>query len=415
MNKTFNLLFFVKKSKIKANGTAPIYLRITIDGIPKEISSKRNIIPQKWDSKLQKMSGSSEEVKAINNYLKTLEHEVFEAHHQMMKDKTSTTSGSLKSKLVGTEHRPRMLIPIFQDHNDKMRTLVGNEYAPGTLERYKTSLRHTVAFLQWKYAVSDIEINKIDHSFITEYEFYLRSVRKCANNTAVKYIKNFHKVINICLANDWISKNPFSNYKSKLKEVIREYLSPEEIETMMNKKFVSNRLEIVRDIFVFSCFTGLAYIDVKQLTPNHISFGIDGDKWIFKNRQKTDTTSKIPLLPIALSIVNKYASHPICLNEDRLLPILSNQKMNAYLKEIADVCGINKELTFHIARHTFATTVTLSNGVPIETVSKMLGHTNLKTTQHYAKILDIKISNDMMLLKEKFKINTPAIETKSIS
>lgn len=415
MNKTFNLLFFVKKSKIKANGTAPIYLRITIDGIPKEISSKRNIIPQKWDSKLQKMSGSSEEVKAINNYLKTLEHEVFEAHHQMMKDKTSTTSGSLKSKLVGTEHRPRMLIPIFQDHNDKMRTLVGNEYAPGTLERYKTSLRHTVAFLQWKYAVSDIEINKIDHCFITEYEFYLRSVRKCANNTAVKYIKNFHKVINICLANDWISKNPFSNYKSKLKEVIREYLSPEEIETMMNKKFVSNRLEIVRDIFVFSCFTGLAYIDVKQLTPNNISFGIDGDKWIFKNRQKTDTTSKIPLLPIALSIVNKYASHPICLNKNLLLPILSNQKMNAYLKEIADVCGINKELTFHIARHTFATTVTLSNGVPIETVSKMLGHTNLKTTQHYAKILDIKISNDMMLLKEKFKINTPAIETKSIS
>ena len=415
MNKTFNLLFFVKKSKIKANGTAPIYLRITIDGIPKEISSKRNIIPQKWDNKLQKVSGSSEEVKAINNYLKTLEHEVFDVHHQMMKDKTSTTSGSLKSKLVGTEHRPRMLIPIFQDHNDKMRTLVGNEYAPGTLERYKTSLRHTIAFLQWKYAVSDIEINKIDHCFITEYEFYLRSVRKCANNTAVKYIKNFHKVINICLANDWISKNPFSNYKSKLKEVIREYLSPEEIETMMNKKFVSNRLEIVRDIFVFSCFTGLAYIDVKQLTPNNISFGIDGDKWIFKNRQKTDTTSKIPLLPIALSIVNKYASHPICLNKNLLLPILSNQKMNAYLKEIADVCGINKELTFHIARHTFATTVTLSNGVPIETVSKMLGHTNLKTTQHYAKILDIKISNDMMLLKEKFKVNTPVIETKSIS
>ena len=415
MNKTFNLLFFVKKSKIKANGTAPIYLRITIDGIPKEISSKRNIIPQKWDSKLQKVSGSSEEVKAINNYLKTLEHEVFEAHHQMMKDKTSTTSGSLKSKLVGTEERPRMLVPIFQDHNDKMKTLVGNEYAPGTLERYKTSLRHTVAFLQWKYAVSDIEINKIDHCFITEYEFYLRSVRKCANNTAVKYIKNFHKVINICLANDWILKNPFSNYKSKLKEVIREYLSPEEIEMMMNKKFVSNRLEIVRDIFVFSCFTGLAYIDVKQLSPNNISFGIDGDKWIFKNRQKTDTASKIPLLPIALSIVNKYASHPICLNKNLLLPILSNQKMNAYLKEIADVCGINKELTFHIARHTFATTVTLSNGVPIETVSKMLGHTNLKTTQHYAKILDIKISNDMMLLKEKFKINTPIIETKSIS
>ena len=178
---------------------------------------------------------------------------------------------------------------------------------------------------------------------------------------------------------------------------------------MINKEFVSERLELVRDIFIFSCFTGLAYVDVQQLNKNHISLGIDGDKWIFKNRQKTDTPSKIPLLPMAMEIVDKYKNHPTCVNENRLLPILSNQKMNAYLKEIADVCGINKELTFHIARHTFATTVTLSNGVPIETVSKMLGHTNLKTTQHYAKILDKKISNDMMILKEKFK-NTNQIK-----
>lgn len=170
----------------------------------------------------------------------------------------------------------------------------------------------------------------------------------------------------------------------------------------MNKKFVSERLELVRDIFIFSCFTGLAYIDVKQLTLDNISLGIDGDKWIFKNRQKTETASKIPLLPVAQEIINKYSEHPVCKNENRLLPILSNQKMNAYLKEIVDVCEINKDLTFHIARHTFATTVTLSNGVPLETVSKMLGHTNLKTTQHYAKILDKKISEDMMILKSKF-------------
>mgnify|MGYP002128670122 CR=1 FL=1 len=191
------------------------------------------------------------------------------------------------------------------------------------------------------------------------------------------------------------------NNKAKIKEVIRDFLSESEIENMMNKKFVSERLELVRDIFIFSCFTGLAYVDVKQLSRNHLSFGIDGDKWIFKNRQKTDTSSKIPLLPIALEIINKYENHPACANENRLLPILSNQKMNAYLKEIADVCGINKELTFHIARHTFATTITLSNGVPIETVSKMLGHTNLKTTQHYAKILDKKVSEDMKSLRTK--------------
>jgi site-specific recombinase XerD len=231
------------------------------------------------------------------------------------------------------------------------------------------------------------------------------SERKCANNTAVKYIKNFHKIINQCLANGWLSKNPFANYKAKIKEVVRDFLSEAEIEQMINKEFVSERLELVRDIFVFSCFTGLAYIDVKQLTLDNIALGIDGDKWIFKNRQKTDTASKIPLLPMAQEIINKYAEHPVCKNEKRLLPILTNQKMNAYLKEIADVCEIKKELTFHIARHTFATTVTLSNGVPLETVSKMLGHTSLKTTQHYAKILDKKISEDMMILKSKFKSN----------
>jgi site-specific recombinase XerD len=306
-----------------------------------------------------------------------------------------------KNKLLGIQERERMLIPIFQEHNRKIKELVGQEYAPGTLERYETSLKHTKEFLIWKYNISDINIEKIDHAFIMEYEFYLRSERKCANNTAVKYIKNFHKIINQCLANGWLNKDPFANYKAKIKEVIRDFLSESEIENMMNKKFVSERLELVRDIFIFSCFTGLAYVDVKQLSRNHLSFGIDGDKWIFKNRQKTDTSSKIPLLPIALEIINKYENHPACANENRLLPILSNQKMNAYLKEIADVCGINKELTFHIARHTFATTITLSNGVPIETVSKMLGHTNLKTTQHYAKILDKKVSEDMKSLRTK--------------
>ena len=270
------------------------------------------------------------------------------------------------------------------------------------MERYETSLKHTKNFLLWKYNISDISIEKIDYSFIMEYEFYLRSVRKCANNTAVKYIKNFHKIINICLANGWLTKDPFANYKSKVKEVIREYLTEREIQDLMEKELVSDRLELVRDIFIFSCFTGLAYIDVKQLSKDNIVLGIDGDKWINKNRQKTDTSSRIPILPTAQFIIDKYANHPVCVNEDKLLPIFSNQKMNAYLKEIATVCGINKELTFHIARHTFATTVTLSNGVPIETVSKMLGHTNLKTTQHYAKILDKKISEDMQVLKAKF-------------
>jgi site-specific recombinase XerD len=348
------------------------------------------------------MKGKTEEARSLNEYLDLMKSKIFDIQMELIHRNELLTIEVFKNKLLGIQERQRMLIPIFQEHNRKIKELVGQEYAPGTLERYETSLKHTKDFIFWKYNITDINIEKIDHSFITEYEFYLRSERKCANNTAVKYIKNFHKIINQCLANGWLNKDPFANYKAKVKEVVREFLSETEIEQMMNKEFVSERLELVRDIFVFSCFTGLAYIDVKQLTLDNISLGIDGDKWIFKNRQKTDTASKIPLLPTAKDIIDKYADYPVCKNEKRLLPILSNQKMNAYLKEIADVCGIKKDLTFHIARHTFATTITLSNGVPLETVSKMLGHTSLKTTQHYAKILDKKISEDMMILKSKF-------------
>tara|TARA_R110002050_G_scaffold201588_1_gene336762 strand:+ start:519 stop:1763 length:1245 start_codon:yes stop_codon:yes gene_type:complete len=401
MTKTFNLLFLIKKSKTKADGTAPIYLRITINGKPKEIASKRYIEPEKWDGKLQKVIGTSEEVKALNKYLKTLEQEVYDTHHEMMKDKVKVTSSVLKSKLKGEEENKRMLIPIFEDHNNRIKELVGKEYAAGTLERYKTSLKHTLGFLEWKYQITDIDILEINLAFITDYEFYLRSVRNCGNNTAVKYIKNFGKIIKICLANDWITKNPFANYKSKIREVERVYLTDEEIQAVLDKDFKTDRLSLVRDIFIFSCFTGLAYIDVKKLTKSHINIGIDGGKWIFTHRQKTESASKIPLLPVAEMIIEKYAEHPQCINKEKLLPILSNQKMNAYLKEIADVCKIEKELTFHIARHTFATTVTLSNGVPIESVSKMLGHKNLKTTQHYAKVLDKKVSHDMQILRNK--------------
>ena len=304
--------------------------------------------------------------------------------------------------LLGTNRTDRMLIPIFQDHNNKMKALLGKKYAHGTLQRFQVTLNHIENFLSWKYKVSDIRIDKIDHAMIMELEFYLRSVKNCANNTAVKYIRNFRKIINICLNNDWLDKDPFSKYDGKVYEIDKEFLTEEEIQKIYAKRFVNSRLEQVRDIFIFCCFTGLAYIDVQQLKKDHLGIGIDGQKWIFKNRQKTDVRSKIPLLPIAEELVQKYAEHPKCINEDRILPVLSNQKMNSYLKEIGDVCGIQKEITFHMARHSFATSITLTNGVPIESVSKMLGHKSLRTTQHYAKVLDKRVSDDMANLKQKF-------------
>lgn len=402
MNTSVSILFYIKRAKINNLGVCPIYTRVTVNTKRFEFSSNKYINPDKWSSEGSKVKGTSEEARTINSHLEYLKNQVLEAEKKLFKKDIRVTSENLKNELFGLSETKRMLVPIFQDHNNKIRELVGKEYAQGTLERYTTSLKHTIEFMQWKYKVSDIEITKIDHAFITDYEFWLRSVRNCANNTAVKYIKNFNKIIKLCLANDWLDKNPFANYKSKIKEVERVYLTENEIQSIIEKDFRTERLSLVRDIFLFSCFTGLAYIDVFNLTKSNIVIGIDGEKWISTNRQKTESASKIPILPVTQMIIDKYENHPQCVNGDKLLPILSNQKMNAYLKEVADLCKINKELTFHIARHTFATTVTLSNGIPIESVSKMLGHKNLRTTQHYAKVLDRKVSEDMKLLKEKF-------------
>jgi site-specific recombinase XerD len=407
MNKSFSLLFYLKRSKITAEGTVPVYLRITIDSERIEISSKRHVNPAKWNASGQKLNGSSEEVKKLNNHLKTLEHQAYEAHRVITERKLPLTPLTLKNLLIGEEEisTVNMLIPIFEQHNRRVEALVGKEYAKGTLDRYETSLKHTRDFLLWKYKISDIDIKRIDHEFIMSYDFYFRSERNCNNNSTVKYLKNFKKIILICMANGWLDKDPFIKYKSKVKEVKRDYLNAEELAAMTTKLLVSDRVAQVRDIFLFSCYTGLAYADVKKLRRSELVTGLDSQKWIYTSRQKTDTASRIPLLPQALKLLAQYEDHPQCVDNGLLLPVLSNQKMNSYLKEIADACGITKELTYHIARHTFATTVTLANGVSIESVSKMLGHTNIKTTQHYAKILDAKVSEDMNLLKKKLALS----------
>ena len=287
-----------------------------------------------------------------------------------------------------------------------MEALIGKDNSKATFGKYRTTLDHTISFLKWKFQRSDIEISSITYSFITEFEFWLKSVQKCNHNTTIKYISNLRKIINICLKNGWLVKDPFIGFKMTKKEVIREILTEEELQTLISKDIQNIRIRQVRDIFIFSCFTGLAYIDAKRLRRSDIVIGIDGERWIYTRRKKTDSPSRIPLLPVVLDIMEVYKDHSQCLNNDSLLPIPSNAKLNAYLKELADICGINKYLTFHIARHTFATTVTLNNGVPIESVSKMLGHKSIKITQIYAKILDRKVSEDMSLLRKKFIAKT---------
>lgn len=404
MKTKITLHFYAKSTKVNANGKLPIYVRLTVNGQRLEFSSKKFIEKTKWSSELAKMKGNTEEARSINSYLDMMRSKVLNAEMELLHKEEELSIENFQSILLEKNKNHRMLIPVFQDHNNKMKELLGKKYAPGTLQRFEVTLNHIQNFLQWKYNVTDIRIDKVDHCFITELEFYLRSVKNCSNNTSVKYVRNFRKIIKICLNNDWLEKNPFSRYEGKVIEVDKEFLTEEEIQKIYNKKFSNTRLELVKDIFIFCCFTGLAYIDVQQLRKDHLGIGIDGNKWIFKNRQKTDTRSKIPLLPIAEELIEKYSDHPKCLNEDRILPVLSNQKMNSYLKEIGDVCGIPKEITFHMARHSFATSVTLTNGVPIESVSKMLGHKSLRTTQHYAKIVDKRVSDDMAILKQKLSI-----------
>jgi site-specific recombinase XerD len=401
MKSTFSVLFYPKRNDINLVREAPVYMRVTVNGRRIELSIHRRVNVAKWNHKAGKLSGIKDEVRDFNNYLDALRNKIFDIHQQLLRRGIKITAEAIKNSYLGVDEKQMMLLEVFQNHNEQMEMLTGKEYALSTVKKYKTAYKHIKNFLAYKYKLKDIPIERVNHSFITNFEFYLKSVKNCNHNSTIKYIKNFKKIIIIALSNGWIDKNPFINYKAHMKTVEREFLTKEEIQMMLYKKLHTARLEQVRDIFIFCCYTGLSYSDVKKLTKNNLVKGIDGEMWIKTNRAKTNTPSNIPLLPTALMILDNYKDHFEVVNGDILLPVLSNQKSNAYLKEIADLCGINKNLTTHLARHTFATTITLSNGVPIESVSKMLGHKSLRTTQHYAKILDSKVSDDMSILKSK--------------
>lgn len=403
MNATMSVLFFARKSKSNRRGGTPIYMRITINGERYDLGTKRFVEMGNWLPEAGRVKGSSEAAKSINSFLDSLRAKAFEHQKQILLVGRQLTMEEFKTRWQGISvDRPRMLMEIFEQHNEQMKALVNHEFSPLTLERYTTSKKHTQEFMKWKYKKDDIDIKKLKYEFITDYEFWLKSVRKCDHNTSMKYLSNFKKIVNICLKNGWLDRDPFYGFKMAKREIERPFLVEEELNRITNKIFLIPRLAQVRDIFVFCCYTGLAYADVEKLTREEITTGIDGEKWIWTSRQKTDSATRVPLLPPALEILDRYKDDLQCSDKGRLLPVLTNQKMNSYLKEIADACGITKKMTFHTARHTFATTVTLTNGVPIETVSKMLGHRNLKTTQHYAKILDKKVSEDMSVLRAKY-------------
>lgn len=415
MQTTFSILFYPRGNDIDKNGYAPIYARITVNGKRSEFSIRRKVQLTRWNSDAGKIRGTTPDVRELNKYLLSIELKINKIQEQLSEKNILITSEKIKNIYLGKNSNQKMLLAIFQEHNDKVNELVGKDFSAGTAERYKTAMKHVTDYILKEYQVKDIPVREVDLKFITGFEYYLKTTRNCAHNSAIKYVTNLKKIIRIAYANDWISKDPFIHWKAKLKIVDREFLTSEDIQKIVEKDFSTDRLNQVKDIFIFSCFTGLAYADVKKLTKNDIVIGIDGQNWIKTKRTKTDTRSNIPILSIPQAIIDKYKVYQESLDTELLLPVLSNQKMNAYLKEIADLCEINKNLTFHLARHTFATTVTLTNGVPIESVSKMLGHKSLRTTQHYAKIIDKKVSEDMNALRLKMDAIEHDNEKKSIN
>lgn len=402
MKQNYSLLFWLNTSRMQLEKAA-IYCRITVNGKRAELSVKRFIEPSKWIKTAGMVKGSSEEARIINNQLDIIRTSIYRIYVEQTSLGKFITSDLLKNEFLGNTQKEKTFLEAFKYHNDQMKELIGVDVVKSTHTKFETVYKKCSDFLKKRIKRSDVYLKELDYKFITDFEHYLKT-EGIAHNTAMKYIRNVKKVINQTVLNGWLPRNPFAQFKCSTHAVIREILDEAELSALYSKDFKQERLEEVRDVFLFCCFTGYAFIDVFKLKQTDVAKGIDGDCWIFTRRTKTNTVSNVPLLPQAEEIVNKYKDHPKCVQSGKLLPVNSNQKMNAYLKEIATLCKINKELTMHIARHTFATTVTLSNGVPIESVSKMLGHKKLATTQIYAKVLEHKVSEDMQQLKQKFTL-----------
>ncbi|MDB5156147.1 MAG: integrase, partial [Mucilaginibacter sp.] len=392
-----------RKYKATNDGKAPIYARITVNGSRIDLSVKRSIEQDNWNANKGMARGSREEIVKLNKYLEQYRSGIVESYQQLLLQKKLITAELVKDKFTGEDQAEFTLYKLMDYHNSEQSQVL----EPGTMKNYHTTQKYIKEFIKERFRTSDKYLSELSYKFITDFEYYLRNrvpekgQKPLNNNGLMKHIERFCKMVNLAVRLEWLDRNPFQAYQLKFDKVEREYLTKDELARIENKHFNIVRLQVVQDLFVFSCYTGLAYIDVFNLTPANLIEKSENNIWIATNRQKTNEPVRVPLLPKALAIIEKYKGHPQALAEGKVLPVLSNQKLNSYLKEIADMCDITKPLTFHIARHTFATTITLTNGVPIETVSKLLGHSKLTTTQIYAKVIESKINDDMAQLSKR--------------
>lgn len=406
---SFSILFFLKKDKA-SKGIAPLYVRITINKKFVDISLKRRLKLISWDHKFQKVIGADKELKEIQEKIRQTHTEINSAYDNLRYNKEVLTADSIKTFLEsGGEEEQTTLLFLMNYHNTEVKKLL----EPGTMKNYYSTERYVKEFLVKRKKRTDIYLSQLDYKFIIDFEIYLRQrepdkgQRPCTNNTVMKHIERLRKMINIALKNDWIIKDPFLRFERHMIHKDRQCLELEELETIKALNFDIHGQEIVRDTFVFSCYTGLAFADVCNLSSEHLVTDIEGEKWIEMVRQKTANFSGkkfyVLLLPEAIELIKKYRGHPMASYTGTVFPIYSNQATNRYLKVISKMANLNFALTYHIARHTFATTVTLENGVPMESVSKMLGHSSIRTTQIYSKVKKKKVSTDMKILRERLK------------
>ena len=399
---TFSVLFFIKRKKLLKNGDAPVYMRITIDGRFLETSLKRGVNPKLWNEKKQRSTGRDRLSIELNDNLDTTLTRIYRIHQQLIDECKPVNPQSVMNAYQGRTEQPKMLREVFRQENTKYRQLLEiGDVVLGTVLRYERTERYLGEFMKKNYNVEDMPFRAIDNEFVRNFHIFLKVDKKAEQNTANKYCKNLKKIVRLALDNNWMEVNPFQGIKFSAKATTREFLSEKELTTLMKKDFEVERLNVVRDIFVFCSLTGLAFSDVAALRPEHISVDDEGNYWIHKARQKTKNMCSIPYLESARAIADKYREHPTCVAKGVVLPVLSNQRMNSYLTEIADCCGIKKSLTTHIARHSFAC-LALANGVSMEIIARMLGHSDIKTTKIYAKVVDKSIAEQMGGLAAKF-------------
>jgi integrase len=399
---TFSILFWVYTNRIK-NNQVPLYARITVDGKQLNISLKRKIDVGLWNPIKQRAKGTTASAKEINQYLNRVYSELFQCHQDLRLANERITPQTVKSKYLAEDETYYTVRDIIEYHNTQMfDKLRGN-----TSRLYLTSQKYILLFIKKEYKQPDIELSKLDYAFILRFESFLRKHKPnhyqphIGNNAVMKHIQRLRRMVTLAYQMEWIDRDPFIRFKQRLTKTNRGYLTAEELKRLEAATMPSKRLRSVRDMFLFSCYTGLAYCDLMELKDDHLITGRDGQPWIVTKRKKNENPVKIPLLPKPLALIEMYRVTIESVVNETLFPSISNQKMNSYLKEVAILVEISKNLTFHMARHTFATTIALSNGMPIETISKLLGHSKLTTTQIYAKVIEEKVSQDMNMLRAK--------------